>query len=102
MIHVVATVRVKPGRMAEALAIYRPFAREVEAEQGCLQYRPTVDVDLGLPTQRLDPNRITVTERWESIENFRAHLVAPHVVAWREAIRDCLDGITVTVTRDAG
>lgn len=102
MIHVVATVTVKPGRLAEALALYRPFVPLVEAESGCRQYRPTVDVDLGLPTQRLDPDRIVVTERWDSIEDFRAHLAAPHVVAWREAIRDCLSGITVTVTRDAG
>ena len=102
MIHVVATVTVKPGRMADALALYRPLVRAVEAEKGCRQYRPTVDVDLGLPTQRLDPDRIVVTERWETIEDFRAHLVAPPVVAWREAIRDCLLGITVTVTREAG
>jgi quinol monooxygenase YgiN len=101
MIHVVAAVIIKPGRMAEALAIYRPFARQVCAEAGCHQYQPTLDVDLGLPTQRLDPNRITVTERWASIEDFRAHLRAPHVLAYRAAIRDCLQEITVTVTEDA-
>ncbi|MBK6336232.1 MAG: hypothetical protein IPF60_10835 [Betaproteobacteria bacterium] len=41
-----------------------------------------------------------MTERWSRSRTSRT-LVAPHVVAWREAIRDCLDGITVTVTRDA-
>jgi quinol monooxygenase YgiN len=100
MIHVVATVIIKPGRMAEALAIYRPFVRQVGAEKGCRQYQPTQDVDLGLPTQRLDPNRIVVTERWDSVADFCAHLVAPHVVAYRAAIRDCLESISVTVTED--
>jgi quinol monooxygenase YgiN len=99
MIHVIATVLIKPGKMAEALEIYRPFTSQVLTEKGCLQYQPSLDLDLGLATQRLDPNRITVIERWENIAAFRAHLNAPHVLDYRAAIQELLQEITVTVTQ---
>jgi quinol monooxygenase YgiN len=102
MIHVLAFVSLKPQMMAPALDCYRALVPQVLAhEPGCLEYTPTTDCDLSLPNQRLDPDTIVVTERWRSIEDFRAHLVAPHSIEFRAAIKDYLENIVVKVTKPA-
>ncbi|MEI7432512.1 MAG: putative quinol monooxygenase [Betaproteobacteria bacterium] len=102
MIHVLAFVSIKPGMMAQALTVYRTLVREVMAnEPGCLEYSPTTDCDLGLINQQKNPDMILVTERWKSVDDFKAHLDAPHVIKFRFAIREYLDQIVIRITRDA-
>ena len=102
MIHVLAFVSLKPGMMEQALDVYRVLVPNVMAnEPGCLEYSPTMDYDLGLPNQEKNPNMIVVTERWNSVDDFKSHLNAPHVIAFRAAIKDCLEKITVKITKDA-
>jgi quinol monooxygenase YgiN len=60
-----------------------------------------MDYDLGLPNQEKNPNMIVVTERWNSVDDFKSHLNAPHVLAFRTAIKDCLEKITVKITQAA-
>ena len=44
-----------------------------------------------------DPDRITVVECWTDMEAFRAHLTAPHVIAYREQVRDIVADVTLRV-----
>lgn len=100
MIHVLATVLIKEGCLPDALNCYRYLVPLVlEKEPGCFEYMPTTDRNLGLPNQNTNPDRILVTERWRSEEDFRAHLKMPHSAEFRSRIQPYLvKGITVDVT----
>jgi len=102
MIHVLAFASIKPGMLDKALEVYRVLAPKVLAnEPGCLEYSPTTDVDFGLPNQQLDPNMVVITERWKSLDDFRAHVAGPaHVVEFRAAIKEYLEKTTLKITQD--
>ncbi len=101
MIHVIASIRVKPGRVPEFLDIFKANIPAVRAEKGCLEYLPTVDVDTGLPVQTLDENRVIILERWESSEALRDHLSTPHMLAYREKVKDLVTELTIDVLEKA-
>ena len=103
MIHVLAFVSIKAGMRDKALEVYRVLVPNVMAnEPGCLEYAPTVDYDLGLANQDRNPDMIVVTERWKSIEDFKAHIAGPaHVVEFRAAIKEYLEKTTLKITQDA-
>ena len=66
MIHVIASVQVKPGKVSEFLKIFKANVPLVRAEKGCIQYVPTVDINAELPPQIMDENVVTIIEAWES------------------------------------
>lgn len=103
MIHVFATVKIKPGLLQQALECYRFLVPAVMAnEPGCIEYSPTVDYDLGLPNQERNECLIFVTECWASENDFRAHLAMAHCVEFRKRIASCLEeGIRIRVTKCA-
>jgi quinol monooxygenase YgiN len=92
MIHVIASVRVKADRLGDFLELFKSTARQVRIEKGCIQYIPTVDIVSGLPPQILDPNVVTIIEKWESLEVLRNHLVTPHMKAFFEKRKDMVEG----------
>ena len=103
MIHVLAFASIKPGMLDKALEIYRILVPKVLAnEPGCLEYSPTVDYDFGLANQQKDSNMIVITERWKTIEDFKAHVDGPpHVAEFRAAIKDYMEKTTLKITQDA-
>jgi len=103
MIYVVASVRIRKEHLEQALDCYRELVPAVlQNEPGCLEYVPTVDVDIGLPNQEKDAGLILVSERWKSIDDFRAHLGMPHCVVFRAKIELLLAAkITVRIGRSA-
>jgi len=103
MIHVLAFVSIKPGMLDKALDVYRVLVPKVlAAEPGCLEYSPTIDLDLGLANQEKNPDLIVVTERWKSIDDFKVHLDGPpHVTEFRAAIKACAEKTTLKITQDA-
>ena len=103
MIYVFASVRIRKGCLEQALNCYRELVPAVqEAESGCLEYVPTVDVPMGLPNQDNDDCRILVTERWKSLEDFRKHLGMSHSAAFRTKIQPLLaERITVKIVQPA-
>lgn len=103
MIYVFASVKVRRECLDRALDCYRELVPAVlQFEPGCLDYVPTVDVDMGLPNQEKDRSMILVSERWKSVEDFRAHLDMPHSAAFRTKMEPLLaERITVRVVRSA-
>ena len=101
MIHVIASVSIKHGRRGEFLEIFRTNVRNVLMENGCIEYRPAVDVDAGLDPQALDENLVTVIEKWESLEDLYAHLSAPHMLDYREKVGSMVEGVVLKVLEDA-
>jgi quinol monooxygenase YgiN len=102
MIHVIASISVHEGKMQDALNIYELFVPKVNAEDGCLQYLPTRDLPTDIPTQVQEGNVITVLERWESMDAFKAHLTAPHVVQFRKDVESIVAKVSIKVLTNVG
>ena len=98
-VSVLAAVRVKSGQVEQFLEIFRANVPNVLAEDGCLEYAPSIDVDSGMAAQELAPEGVTILERWESLDALKAHSVAPHMLAYREQVRDIVESVSLKVLR---
>lgn len=101
MVHVIATILVKPGCMLQFLEIFKSNIPTVLAETGAVEYRPTVDLDTGLPRQVLEADTIVLIEKWISLGALRNHLLTPHMLAYREKVKDLVTGTSLKVLQDA-
>ncbi len=101
MINVLASIRIKTGSLPAFLEIFRANIPKVRTEKGCIEYFPAVDIDTGLPPQVLDENMVTVIEKWESVEALRDHLASPHMLAYRDKVKDMVAGLSLKVLREA-
>ncbi|MET9077871.1 putative quinol monooxygenase [Streptomyces sp. NPDC004232] len=80
---VVATLRTKPGRREDVLAVFRRHAAAVHAEPGCLLYAAHAGED-----------RVTVVENWADQAALDAHSAGPVLAALGGEIADALAGPT--------
>ncbi len=88
MICVLARIRLQPGTRDAFLEIFRKIIPQVRAEKGCLEYAPWESFSTTIPSQvGDDPDTIYVLEKWESLSDLEAHLVAPHMVEYRREVR---------------
>lgn len=102
MIHVIATIELKPGTRDAWLAEFRKLVPLVRAEAGCIEYGPTVDVASGLAAQQpLREDVMTVVEKWADLKALTAHLAAPHMTAFRERNGHMLEKLTLQVLQPA-
>jgi len=102
MIHVIATINLKPGTRSAFLENLMANEPAVLAEQGCHGYTPAIDIDAGLDAQGpLRDNTVVIVEAWDSMACLNAHLVAPHMAAYREKVKDMVDGTTLQVLESA-
>lgn len=97
MIHVIASAKIKPEFLDSFIDIFKANIPHVLAEEGCLAYELTRDLDTGLPIQELAPSGVTVVEKWESPEALRAHLTAPHMLAYKEKTKEMVERLTIKV-----
>jgi len=98
MIHVIATVRTVAGRRGDFLAAFRELVPLVRAEAGCLDYGPAVDLDTSISGQPpVRDDAVTVVEKWESVAALEAHLAAPHMLRYREKVKDLVAGLEIRV-----
>jgi quinol monooxygenase YgiN len=100
MIHVVAIITAKPGKREEILRHARANLAAVRAEKGCLEYGPTVDVE-GMGTAKFGPDTFVVIERWETVDDLKAHSVAPHMKEYGAKTRDLIASRTIHVLSPA-
>lgn len=102
MIHVIATIEVSPGCRAKFLREFHANVPNVRAEEGCLEYGPTVDAvtDIGAQLPHRE-DTVTVIEEWESLAALKKHLVAPHMVAYRERVRGLVHHVTLQILEPA-
>lgn len=101
MISVLAFIRVKPGKAKDFLEAFADNVGNVRAENGCIEYFATVDIDTGLSIQELNADLVTVIEKWESLDALRAHLAAPHMAVYREKVKDIVEGVSLKVLKEA-
>lgn len=102
MIHVIATIEVRPGRRDAFLGEFRNLVPLVLAEEGCIEYGPAVDVASGLTAQPAVRDDVaTVVEKWESLDHLKAHLSAPHMIDYRGRVKDLVVTTTLAVLAPA-
>ncbi len=99
MIHVIASIRVREGSLDEYLSHFKGNLPNVRAEQGCIRYEPCLDAGTGWSTQALEPQRVTVVETWETMDDLKAHSVAPHMVKFREKAGHLVESMSLQVVR---
>ncbi len=101
MIHVIASIGVKPGKRAEFIEIFKKNVPAVLAEKGCIEYIPAVDTDSGIEAQWRDETVLTVIEKWSTLDALHAHLAAPHMAPYHADTADLVEDVSLTVLEDA-
>lgn len=81
MVHVVARMELNEHCFDKMMDILRDLVPVVRAEDGCIMYNPSMDVD-GNKTF------LTIVESWESEAHLKAHLDSPHMTDYRVAVAD--------------
>ena len=98
MIHVIATVELRPGKRDEFLGILRGNLPKVRSEDGCLAYDPADDVATGIAAQiPMRSDVVTIIERWRDLPALQAHLTAPHMVTYRTHVKDLVQHVSLQV-----
>ena len=102
MIHVICTITIASGRRDDFIAEFKGIVPEVLAEKGCLEYGPTLDVEPDIERQApLEGNVVVIVEKWETLADLKAHLVAPHMNAYRERVKDMVENGHLRITQPA-
>ncbi len=100
MIHVLATVEVVPGKREDFLKEFRKVIPDVRREKGCIEYGPAVDIPTGIPVPiPLRDDVVVIIEKWENLDDLKAHLAAPHMKTYRAAVKDLVKGMQVQVLK---
>jgi quinol monooxygenase YgiN len=102
MIHVIAILTAKPGMRGAVLDAFRANMPAVHAEKGCIEYAPAIDAEgAGGIQTRLGPDSFVVIEKWESLEDLKAHAASPHMAAYAAKTREMLASRVVHVLSPA-
>jgi quinol monooxygenase YgiN len=101
MITVLASIHVKEGCLAEFLGIFKENVPNVCAEEGCISYEPMVDIDAQLPPQVLDESIVTIVEQWESLDALKTHLAAPHMLKYKDKVKNIVENVSLKVLQNA-
>jgi quinol monooxygenase YgiN len=102
MICVIATIEAVAGRRGDLLAAFRELVPKVQAEQGCLEYTPMIDIPHSMPGQPpARENVVTVVEKWASVEALETHLMTPHMHDFRKATDALRVGLTLQILQPA-
>jgi quinol monooxygenase YgiN len=97
MINVIASIQIKAGGRAAFVDILKSNIPHVLMEKGCIEYMATMDVPTGLPPQKLNDNVVTIIEKWHCLEDLQTHLSAPHMLVYREKVKDLVENVSLKV-----
>ena len=102
MIFVIATIETATGRRDDFLAEFHKVVPLVRAEEGCIEYGPTVDVETSIAAQGdVRDDVVTVVENLESLPALEAHLVAPHMLEYRARVKELVERVSIQVLQPA-
>ena len=100
MIHVIAVITAKPGMRDTILTHFRANVPAVKAEQGCIEYGAAVDVEGG-PFAKFGPDTFVVIEKWETMDDLKAHGASEHMKAYGAKNKDLVANRAVHVLSPA-
>jgi quinol monooxygenase YgiN len=98
MIHVIATIEIVAGRRDDFLREFHALMPSVRAEDGCIEYGPTVDAETKIAAQiPRRPTIVTIVEKWRDLPALEAHLVAPHMHDYRAKVKPWVVGTQLQI-----
>jgi quinol monooxygenase YgiN len=97
MIHVLASIKVKPGKRDFLIEHLKSNIPNVIKEKGCIEYNSTIDVDYNLDNQTFDENIVTIIEKWENFDSLKKHMHAPHMLSYRENVKDLVENTSLKI-----
>ena len=100
MIHVIAIITAKPGKRDEILKNFKANVPAVHAEKGCIEYGATVDTDGG-PFAKFGADTFVVIEKWETMDDLKAHGASEHMKAYGAKNKDLVANRAVHVLQNA-
>lgn len=74
MLIVMAEVVTRAGTIDQVRDALKTMEIETRKESGCVTYAFSVDVS--------DPNKLRISERWESMDALKAHFKTPHMATF--------------------
>ena len=102
MIHVIAKITTAAGKRDDFLAEFRKLVPSVLAEEGCVEYGPTIDAATDFGAQQQAGETVAVIiERWANLDALKAHLKAGHMTAFRERVKDLVENTALEVYETA-
>ena len=102
MIHVIATIQTVPGGRDKLVAAFRDVVPQVRAERGCIEYGTAIDLETPINgTAAIREDMVTVVEKWQSVAALTDHLAAPHMLAYRERVKDLVAAVEIRVLTPA-
>jgi quinol monooxygenase YgiN len=102
MIHVIATIELREGRSDAFLTEFHKLVPHVLAEEGCLEYGPTLDLVTDIAAQHpARPDVVTIVEKWASVEHLKRHLDAPHMHEYRPRVKELIARATLVILTPA-
>jgi quinol monooxygenase YgiN len=102
MISVLAIITAKPGQRDRLLAEVRSNLAAVHAEKGCIEYAPVVDAPgLGSIATPIGPDGFVMIEKWETLDDLKAHAVAPHMATYAARTKDLVASRVIHVLSPA-
>lgn len=83
MIHVLAFITAHKGKRSELLDAFSNVVPQVHTEKGCIEYQAVTDaVDAGDIQTPLGPDSFVVVEKWETLDDLKAHSASEHMVQY--------------------
>ena len=102
MIHVLATIELKPGYREKYLEILHQYIPDVRAEEGCIRYEPAIDTQTDIAVQeKAGADVVALIEAWESVDALKKHLSQPHMLRYREKVKSLIRQIRIRVLQPA-
>ena len=97
MIHVLASIKVKPGKRDILLEHLKSNIPNVIKEKGCIEYNSTIDVDHQIDNQTFDENMVTIIEKWENFDTLKNHMLTPHMLSYRKKVKDLVENTSLKI-----
>ena len=98
MIQVIAKIELVPEEKSHYLEYLSTLIPLVRAEDGCIEYTPMIHFPTTIGRQEpLGPNVVMIIEKWESTEDLERHLIAQHMLDYRNATREMIDGSSLQI-----
>ena len=100
MIHVIATVTLKPGSRQQFLEEFARVVPLVHNEEGCIAYGPTVDIPTDIDVQgSVREDVVVIMEQWESLATLESHLVAELMVDYRPRVKPLIENMNIQILK---
>ena len=99
MVVVTASIHVREGRLSNFIDAFKSNVPNVLNEPGCIEYLPAIDLPTDFTHQLRDERVVTVIEKWRSLDDLKQHFCAPHMLAYRERVKDYVEKVSLKILK---